>query len=115
MTLKLELLSGGGLKARPLFGQHVRASAIMIKRHDWRGDKRGYATVWRRIAKTVEGLYIGYRDVYEGLYRFGNDWDQYERDTDRTLRVWLIVPNQIRNPVYVLPDDVHDYVIERIP
>jgi hypothetical protein len=104
---QLEIKSAGGLTVRPKFGQRVKARHCLRKQRQWSGHSRAdyghYEVAWER-APGVEGIYIGYRDVKEGVLERWEDHDEFHES--RSLRVWLIVPNERTNPVHALPEDV---------
>jgi hypothetical protein len=108
---------------RPAFGQRVTAEAkarrrtVFMARFDVPPFKSVIETsyfpnssvrwkVWERKTGMVNGLYIGYRTVFDGRSWWEDEEVGMVFVQERYMEAWLIVPNERRNPVYVFPEDV---------
>lgn len=89
---------------RPAFGQRVVASEKAIRRNEYINGKKW--RVWKRQAGMISGLYIGYRTVFDGLSWWESDEVGNVFAPERHYELWLLVPNDRQNPVYVFPDGV---------
>ena len=93
---------------RPKFGQRIKAKSQVVKHREFvsysRADYGEYKVKWGCRRGPVEGIYIGYRYVFEGTLECYEDHDEFHA-TER-VRVWLIVENERKNPIHVLPEDV---------
>lgn len=91
---------------RPELGSRVQ---IMAHAHK---TSTGYDTHWSRLSYShpEEGIYIGYRQVYNGTWKETHplDWDSADWYFSRTDQheIWLVVKNDRTNPVRCFPDDV---------
>lgn len=88
---------------RPQLGQRVKARRCVFKirahgKVTWQTDP------WKQ--KPIEGIYIGYRDMKEGSIVYNGEDEAHGFMANRTVRVWLIVRDERRNPAYALPEDV---------
>lgn len=91
---------------RPELGQRVSAAQRAHKNHYWMVGKKH--TTWTAIKASVEGMYIGWRVCREGYSVNYGSWEEPEMGftPEKTVELWLVIPNERSNPVYVFPDDV---------
>lgn len=55
--------------------------------------------------KPVEGIYIGWRTVFDGGTEYLGDEEGIAFHQDAPHEVWLFVTNPRHNPIRVFPDD----------
>lgn len=100
---------------RPKLGDKVVASARIEKLHEpLSGIRiihgfRPFRTRWAQKLESVEGIFIGYRTMMNGI----TDWDgdpmvdgSVEFKPNLRFEVWLLVTHPRRKPICVLPEDV---------
>lgn len=88
---------------RPKLGQAVRVTAKAVKTRT--GTYSNYRVEWKRVpVPPLEGVYVGYRVVYDGA----GWWGEYERGfvPHKSHGVYLIVINDRVKPFHAFPDDV---------
>jgi hypothetical protein len=69
------------------------------------GGYKDMKTVWSRLEGVpVDGIYIGYRTVYDGRREYDDEYGAYFEPTSHQ-EVWLIVEDPRRKPVFVRPQD----------
>ena len=90
-------------KGRPEFGQRINASGYVVKTRRW-DSRKGDVVTWEHRTYPVEGLYIGFRDVFEGVTNYFEDHSEFHMD--KKIRVWMIVQHERKNPIRILPSDV---------
>ncbi len=97
-------------KEDPKLGQWLTITAVLRKSHNRIDEK----TTWTAEPITPkQAMFIGVRYVNEGYWNWTMTEDGPERTyfkREQTHRVWLFVLDTHRNPVYVHPDNVADYV-----
>lgn len=108
---------------RPTMGQSVRAMRQATKQHvsfDYEEhgvELTGVTTEWIPEYKDVyDGIYIGYRLVHSGVSKqqtaYDSDYKTWYTFGSRifkstaTHEVWLVVPSEHQDPIYVFPEDV---------
>ncbi|MBZ0293884.1 MAG: hypothetical protein K8L99_15070 [Anaerolineae bacterium] len=94
---------------RPALGQRIKADKTAHKTRI--GLNGGLVKVqWSPLtfSNPVEGIYAGRRFCKNGTGRhMGWDYDgEYTFKCESTVELWLIIPNERTNPIYVFPDDV---------
>lgn len=64
--------------------------------------------VWNELpfTKPVEGIFIGWRNAYEGTVTWIDDEVGNVFEPESHFEVWLIVTNPHRNPIRCRPDQV---------
>lgn len=82
---------------RPEFGQMVRVSQILTRS----GTKSGsgsWVNYWKSISKTVEGLFIGTRTLYDGVLRW-TDYDGTYFQPTHHFEGGVLVPSKRGRPI----------------
>lgn len=102
-------------KYRPALGTRIIARAYVVKMHTPASDHNpgtrydDVHTLWPLHEGRVEGIFIGYRTIKQGINTYMGDPNI---DGGRYFvaklhfEAWLIVEDPRMNPVYVLPGDV---------
>lgn len=93
---------------RPNIGDYISAKAYVRKRRS--GKYNDFKTDYEKVAEQVDGVYIGYRTVFEGNthYITGGEGDDgfYGFIPKKHFEVWLIVNHPRRKPITILPEDL---------
>lgn len=91
---------------RPKLGEWRNLEKEVYKRH-YRVPKEGRRTEWtQRDIRTVRGLYIGWRTVYNGYSEWLGDEEGYNFSQSDHREVWLFIIDDRKNPIRVFPEDV---------
>jgi hypothetical protein len=120
-----EASSGGAAmtKQRPELGQRVTIRATFDKKYDDETGPREWRCV--ELGTPVEGVYIGYRFVYQGKWEYEALYTEFDEwingalipagspyttvpvfKRTETVEAWLVVTDERTNPIRVLPEDV---------
>lgn len=108
---------------RPQMGQPVRAMRQAVKQNmsfDYSEnglELTGVSTHWTpEYKRVIDGVYVGYRFLQSGISKcktaYDEDYKTWYEYGERvfkpmeTQEVWLVVPSERENPVYVFPEDV---------
>lgn len=90
---------------RPKLGQFVAARDVLAK--SYRANSRVWLRQRERIRtpQPIEGIYIGYRTLADGLCEWHHDCTVFK--PTHYFEAWLIVPNERVNPIRVHPEDCY--------
>jgi hypothetical protein len=87
------------------FGDRVNATKALERRIDHQSDKNVYSWKELKIVVPIQaGLFLGYRYLRNG-YRYHCFHDSNITVT-KTIKVALVAPDSIRNPMYVLIENL---------
>lgn len=98
---------------RPELGAKLLTSGSIERKRD-KGKRE-----WVAIEEPVIGYYIGWRILTNGhveheYYDFGEGGYSYFVPSGETMEAWLVVTNERREPVYVLPSQVSHVELTRV-
>lgn len=101
------------LKAeRPALGERRIVVARAVRCREWKKDPHGIERKivwWQRIPYVpMEGVFIGYRTLYEGVVEVsqGEDGSAVFLPLS-TMEAWKFVSNPRQEPFFVFPEDAH--------
>lgn len=113
--------------ARPQIGDRIIASDRAVKKQRIGAGKTGTwrdrYTHWERVAenpghspKPVDGIYIGFRHVYEGDVHYPASYEEgIEFRVKDAVEVWLVVEHPRHNPARIFPEDAVVNAIDSYP
>ncbi len=99
---------------RPAFGQRVQITGKVDRSRYYHqrplpGGRLGNwqtEVTWTERPAEAEGIFIGYRTVYEGWIEYVDDEVGNIFDPQGHLEVWLVVTDPRRNPIRCRPSQV---------
>jgi len=90
---------------RPKLGQRVSARRRLERHEKWRSKGGVTAKFWAIKLKPIEGVYVGTRTLSNGSRQLQNYEEGYIYTATDYFEAWMIVENERRRPVFVLPGD----------
>ena len=89
------------------YGEKCLFSATMCREY----DDKSYAAWFTEELDVREGLFLGYRHVFEGIRSSGSSYSGFNFEPDdydpptfkvkKTIKVALVSPSEKKNPIYV--------------